>query len=161
MKGWWPELCSRKILSYYSQQQSPKRLLKKKVFLKISLNSQENKYAVYCPFVFIENLTFPSSISFPINMEGSKRTTTRIGHLYSSTKNKQQNKKDTTLWQKVHYGSNPWENLWPWLQKWKNNSTLRKIKDCRQHALVNCVNWALKVGRLLVTVRVLNVQRLE
>ena len=27
-------------------------------------------------------------------MEGSKRTTTRIGHLYSSTKNKQQNKKD-------------------------------------------------------------------
>ena len=30
-------------------------------------------------------------------MEGSKRTTTRIGHLSSSTKNKDKNKKDTTL----------------------------------------------------------------
>ena len=30
-------------------------------------------------------------------MEGSKRTTTRIDHLYSSTKNKQKNKKGTTL----------------------------------------------------------------
>ena len=34
-------------------------------------------------------------------MEGSKRTTTRIAHLYSSTKNKQKNQKDTTLWQNV------------------------------------------------------------
>ena len=33
--------------------------------------------------------------SFPINVEGSKRTTTRLGHLYSATKNKQKNKKDT------------------------------------------------------------------
>ena len=34
-------------------------------------------------------------------MEGSKGTS-RIGHLSSSTKNKQNNnKKDTTLWQKV------------------------------------------------------------
>ena len=30
-------------------------------------------------------------------MEGSKRTTTRIGHLYSSTKNKQKNKKRYNL----------------------------------------------------------------
>ena len=30
-------------------------------------------------------------------MEQSKRTTTRIGHLSSSTKNKQKNKKDITL----------------------------------------------------------------
>ena len=36
----------------------------KKVFLKISQNSQENTCAVYCPFLFIENLTFLSSISF-------------------------------------------------------------------------------------------------
>ena len=53
----------------------------KKVFLKISQNSQENTCAVYSPLFFIENLTFPPSISFPINMEGSKRTTNRIGHL--------------------------------------------------------------------------------
>ena len=30
-------------------------------------------------------------------MEGSKRTTTRIGHLYSSAKNKQKNKKTYNL----------------------------------------------------------------
>ena len=33
-------------------------------------------------------------------MAGSKRTTTCIGHLSSSTKNEQENKKDTTLLQK-------------------------------------------------------------
>ena len=60
----------------------------KKVFLKISQNSQENTCAVYCPFLFIENLTFPSSILFPINIEGSKRTTNRIGHFSSKTKSK-------------------------------------------------------------------------
>ena len=41
--------------------------------------------------------SFPSSIRFSINMERSKRTTTRIGHLPSSTKSKQKNpKKDST-----------------------------------------------------------------
>ena len=39
--------------------------------------------------------------SFPINVEGSKRTTTRLGHLYSATKNKQKKQKRYTLWQKV------------------------------------------------------------
>ena len=34
-------------------------------------------------------------------MEGSKRTTTCIGHLSSSTKNQAKNKKDAPLWQKV------------------------------------------------------------
>ena len=53
----------------------------KKIFLKFSRNSQENTGAVYCPFLFIENLTLTSSISFPVNMERSKRTTNRIGHL--------------------------------------------------------------------------------
>ena len=61
----------------------------------------QNAILLYGPFLLIQNLTFPSSISFPINMEGSKRTTTRIDHLYSSTKNKQKNKKGTTLWQNV------------------------------------------------------------
>ena len=61
----------------------------------------QNAILLHCPFLFIENLTFPSSISFPMNMEGSKRTNTSIGHLYSSTKNMQKNKKDITLWQKV------------------------------------------------------------
>ena len=41
---------------------------------------------LYCPFLFIANLTFLPSISIPVNMEGSKRTSTRIGLLYSSTK---------------------------------------------------------------------------
>ena len=49
----------------------------------------QNAILLHCPFLFIENLTFPSSISFPVNMEGSKRNTTCIGHLSSSTKNKQ------------------------------------------------------------------------
>ena len=61
----------------------------------------KNAIPLLCLFLFIENLTFPSSISFPINMEGSKRTTIRIGHPYSSTKSKKKNKKDTTLWQKI------------------------------------------------------------
>ena len=34
----------------------------------------QNAILLYCPFLFIENLTFPSSISFPINLEGSTRT---------------------------------------------------------------------------------------
>ena len=53
----------------------------------------QNAILLYCLFLFMESLTFPSSISFPIDMERSKRTTTRIGHLYSSTKNKQKGKK--------------------------------------------------------------------
>ena len=52
-----------------------------------------NAMLLYCPFLFIENLTFPSSIQFPVNMEGSKRTTTRIAHPYSATKSKQKNLK--------------------------------------------------------------------
>ena len=60
----------------------------------------QNVILIYCPFLFIQKLAFPSSISFPINTEGSKRTSTCIGHLYISTKTKQK-KKDTTIWQKV------------------------------------------------------------
>ena len=37
--------------------------------------------------------------------------------------------------------------------------TFRKSKDCRQHALVTYAKSALKVGSLLVTVRVLKMQR--
>ena len=48
---------------------------------------------LYCPFLFIANLTFLPSISIPVNMEGSKRTSTRIGLLYSSTKKMQKNEK--------------------------------------------------------------------
>ena len=60
------------------------------------LNQKINKFTpndilLYCPFFFIGNLTFPSSISFPINMEGPKRATTRIGYLSTSTKHKQKN----------------------------------------------------------------------
>ena len=57
------------------------------------LNQKINKFTPndilqYCPFFFIGSLTFPSSISFPINMEGLKRATTHIGYLCTSTKNK-------------------------------------------------------------------------
>ena len=60
----------------------------------------QNVILIHCPFLFIQNLAFPSSISFPINTEGSKRTSTCIGRLYISTKTKQK-KKDATIWQKV------------------------------------------------------------
>ena len=53
----------------------------------------QNAILLHCLFLFIENVTFPPSISFLINMEGSKRTTTRIGHLYSSTTKKAKNQK--------------------------------------------------------------------
>ena len=56
-----------------------------------------NAIILYYPFLFIEKLTFPSSISFSINMEGSKRTTTGIGHLSSSTENKQKKQKRCNL----------------------------------------------------------------
>ena len=46
-------------------------------------------------------------------------------------------------------------------QKWNDNSTIRKTKDFRQHAFVTYATWALKVERLLVTVKVLKVQGLE
>ena len=45
----------------------------------------QNTALLNCPFLFIYNLTLPSSNSFPINMEGSKRITTRIDHLSWST----------------------------------------------------------------------------
>ena len=52
------------------------------------------------------------------------------------------------------------KNLWPQSQKW-NDDFFRKTKDCAQHALVTYNKWALKVVRLMVTVRVLKVQPLE
>ena len=72
-------------------------------------------------------------------MEQSKRTTTRIGHLSSSTKNKQKTKKVSPSDRKfvvqqyiksllVHYDPNPWENLWSLSQKWNNSSTFTKTK---------------------------------
>ena len=60
----------------------------------------QNAILLYCPFLFIEKLILPSFISFPINMEGSKRTATRIVHLSSSTKNKQKTKKIEPLFSK-------------------------------------------------------------
>ena len=68
------------------------------------------KYLLRLSILFLSN-----------NIEGSKRTTTRIGHFSSSTKNKQnkKQKKDTNYDRKfvvkqqirslyVHYDSNPW-----------------------------------------------------
>ena len=57
----------------------------------------QNAILLYCLFLFIENLTFLSFISFPINMEESEKTTTGIGHLSSSIKTSKKNKNDTTL----------------------------------------------------------------
>ena len=61
----------------------------------------------------------------------------------------------------VHNDSNPWENLWSSSEKWNNNSTFTKTENRRQHALVTCAERALQMGRLIVAVRVLNVQRPE
>ena len=83
-----------------------------------------------------------------------KRTTTRIGHLSSSTKNKQKTKKVSPSDRKfvvqqyiksvlAHYDPNPWENLWSLSQKWNNSSTFTKTKGWWQHALVTCAKWAL------------------
>ena len=105
----------------------------------------QNVILIYCPF----------------------QTSTRMV-IFTLQQNQSKIKKDTTFWQKVCCPTihqialsslrlQPWENLWPWSHKWNNNSTFRKIKDCRQHAIVTCAKWALKVGSLLVTVRVLNV----
>ena len=106
----------------------------------------QNATLLYCPFLFIENFTSPSSISFPINMEGSKRTTTRIGHLSSSTKNKLENKQ--------------WYNLIT--ESLLSRNTSNRIKLIMTPTCGATVAFvALKVGRLLLTVRVLNVQRLE
>ena len=38
------------------------------------------------------------------------------------------------------------KNLWPPLQKWNDDSTFRKTKDSREHALLNYTKWALKAG---------------
>ena len=57
----------------------------------------QNAILLHCLFLFIENVTFPPSISFLINMEGSKRTTTCIGHLYSSTKKQAKKQKRYNL----------------------------------------------------------------
>ena len=62
----------------------------------------QNSIVLYFFFFFIENLTFPSSIYFSINMEGSRRSAARIGHFSSLTEtSKKKNKKYITLWQNV------------------------------------------------------------
>ena len=88
-----------------------------------------------------------SALFFPNNMEGYKRTTTRFGHLCSSTKNKQKKKrnkiqpynrkfvfKQFIKSLKVHYYSNPCEKL---VENLRRNGTMihtfRKSKDCRQY----------------------------
>ena len=129
--------------------------------------STQNTALLNCLFLFMYNLTLPYSIWFPINMEGSKRITTRIDHLSWSTSTGEKNQKRCNLMTELLlfkntsncYGSNLWESLWPSSQKRNNNSTFRKIKDCRHNAPVT--KRVLKVSRLLVTVRILNEQCLN
>ena len=129
------------------------------------------------PLYFVlEILLRLAALFFPNNMEGSKRTTTRFGHLHSSTKKSkktkktQKNKKNhTTLWWKVFCQAIHQIALSSlWLQPevktcclYHRNGTIihtfRKTKYCRQHVLATYTKWALKVGSLLV----LRVQRLE
>ena len=64
-------------------------------------------------------------------MEGSKRTATRIGHLYSSTKNNTSNR--------FKFIMAPSCGKTCGLGRRNGTTTqLEKIKDCRQHALVTC-----------------------
>ena len=78
------------------------------VFLKRNIfhSVVQNAILLYCQFLFIENHTFPSSILFPINMDGSKRTTTHIANFSSSTKNKQKKQKRSNLITESLFSSN-------------------------------------------------------
>ena len=78
------------------------------------------------------------------------RTTTRIGHLWSSTKNKQNqtNKIQKISCDRSLLSSNTsnhfklitsltrGENLWPPSEKWNDDSYLQETKDCKQHTPV-------------------------
>ena len=144
----------------------------------------ENAILLYCPFLFIENLTFPSFISLPIwlttksksylNMKMRKFSLFLISlllctlslrywlRLFAFFVPSNQIKSNNTS-NRFNFIVTPTsgKDLWPPSQKWNNDSTFRKTKDCRQHVLVTYAKRALKVGSLLVTVRVLKVQRLE
>ena len=70
------------------KQNEPQVFLKGNIFhcvvrsgrMKSKGKFMQHAILLYCPFLFIENFTLPSTISFPMNMEGSKRTNTRIRH---------------------------------------------------------------------------------
>ena len=142
MIGWRAELSSRKMLSYYTVPSSSYRTWHSVlpfIFYKYG-RMLENYFSYWSYFLF--------------------------------NKKQAKNKKDTTLWQKVCCSTThqiALSSLWPqpvgkleaFVAEMENNSTFTKTKDCRQHALVTCAKWALQMGRLLVTVRIVNVIRLE
>ena len=123
---------------------------------------RQNAILLYCPFLFIENLTFPSSISFPINLEVSTRTALVLVIFPLQQKTNNNKKKRYNLMIESLLSKNAShcfkfimtptrrKNLWSPSQKWNAIHNFRKTKDCRQHALVNYTKWALKVGSLLV-----------
>ena len=131
-----------------------------------------NGILLYCPFLFIENLNSWLPFIFLWMWKDLRELLLLLAMFPLQQKTSKKNKKVTTLWKKVSWPTihqitlsslrlNLWENLWPSSQKWNFNSTFTKTKDYWQHALVTCGKWVLKAGRLLVTVRVLNVQRPE
>ena len=80
-----------------------------------------------------------AALFFPNNMEGSKRTTTRFGHLCSSTKKKSKKTKkiyslmiesllssNTSNRFKFIVTPNRCKNLWPPSQKWNYDSYLQE-----------------------------------
>ena len=79
-------------------------------------------------------------------MEGSKKTTTRFGQLFSSTKNKEKKfnfmierllSNNTLNRRKSIMTPTREKNLWPLSQKWNYDSYLQENQDCRQHPLVS------------------------
>ena len=92
-----------------------------------------------------------SVILFPNSVGRFKRTTTRIGRVIfalqqkirNKTKKKKKKFNDRNFVVKqyvksyyVHYYINLWEKLVSPTQKWNDDSTCSKTKNCRQHALV-------------------------
>ena len=97
-----------------------------------------------------------------VNMERSKRTTSGINHLCSSTKKQaiKQKRYDIII---ENFLSNSISNLFKFIMRKvgktydlrRRNGTVtcrcRKTKDCRHHTRITYVIWALKVSRLMVT----------
>ena len=100
-----------------------------------------------------------SALFFPNNMEGSKRTTTRFGHLCSSTKKIKKAKKRYNLLTERLLSSNTsnrfkfivtptrGKNLGPPSQKWNYDSYLQENQGLQTTCSCNLYQVSLKNGQ--------------
>ena len=98
-----------------------------------------------------------AALFFPNNMEGSKRTTTRFGHLCSSTKKKSKKTKkiyslmiesllssNTSNRFKFIVTPNRCKNLWPPSQKWNYDSYLQENQGLQTASSCDLYQVSLK-----------------